>query len=52
MCKDGIRKAKANLELSLVRDVKGNNNGFYKYISRKGRLGKLWACCWMRQETW
>lgn len=41
MCRDGIRKAKANLELSLVRDVKGNNNGFYKYISSKRKVREI-----------
>jgi len=30
-----VREAKANLELNLVRDVKGNKKGFYKYINSK-----------------
>lgn len=38
VCRDGVRKAKANLEFSLVRNVKGNKNGFYKYISRKRKI--------------
>jgi len=31
----GIRKAKAHLELNLVKDVKGSRMGFYRYISRR-----------------
>ncbi|KAK4811175.1 hypothetical protein QYF61_019806 [Mycteria americana] len=34
-CRDEVRKAKAQLELNLARDVKGNKKGFYKYISSK-----------------
>ncbi|KGL78095.1 hypothetical protein N309_02912, partial [Tinamus guttatus] len=34
-CRDAMRKAKARLELELVRDVRGNRKGFYKYISSK-----------------
>lgn len=30
-----VRKAKALLELNLVRDIKGNNKGFYRYIRDK-----------------
>lgn len=41
MCRDRIRKAKANLELSLVKDVKGNNNGFYKYINSKRKVREI-----------
>ena len=32
MCRDRIRKAKAQMELNLVRDVKDNKKGFYRYI--------------------
>ncbi|KAK4824355.1 hypothetical protein QYF61_013690 [Mycteria americana] len=31
----GVRKAKADLELSLARDLKGNKRRFYKYINSK-----------------
>ncbi|KAK4806988.1 hypothetical protein QYF61_000317 [Mycteria americana] len=31
---DGVRKAKADLELNQARDVKGNKKGFYKHIRR------------------
>ena len=33
----GVRKAKAELELSLARDLKGKKKGFYKYINRKSK---------------
>ncbi|KFR01231.1 hypothetical protein N306_09969, partial [Opisthocomus hoazin] len=35
LCRDGVRKAKAQLELNLARDVKNNKKGFYRYVSRK-----------------
>jgi len=34
MCRDGIRKAKAQMDLNLARDVK-NKKGFYRYIVQK-----------------
>lgn len=34
------RKAKAHLELNLVRDVKDNKKGLFKYISRKKKTGE------------
>ena len=37
MCRDKIRKAKAQLELSLATKVKDNNKYFYKYINSKRR---------------
>lgn len=41
ICRDGIRKAEAELELKLSRDVK-NNKGFYKCVSQKrGRKENL-----------
>ena len=33
MCRDGIRKAKAQIEVNL--DVKNNKKGFYRYIRRR-----------------
>lgn len=39
MCRNGIRKAKAQLELKPVRDVKCKK-GFCNYNGRKGRLRK------------
>ena len=35
LCGDGVRKAKAQLELNLARDAKNNNEGFYRHISQK-----------------
>jgi len=35
MCREKIRKAKAQLELSLATEVKENKKLFYKYINRK-----------------
>lgn len=37
MCSEKIRKAKAQLELSLAAGVKDNKNHFYKYIRSKRR---------------
>ena len=37
MCREKIRKAKAQLELSLATKVKGNNKYFCKYIYSKRR---------------
>ena len=34
-CRDLVRKAKAQLELNVVRDVKENKKSFFKYISDK-----------------
>ncbi|KFQ42374.1 hypothetical protein N333_07813, partial [Nestor notabilis] len=33
--RDQVRKAKAQLELNLARDVKNNRKGFYRYIANK-----------------
>lgn len=38
MCGDGVRKAKAHLELNLSRDAKSNNKGFYRYVSQKRKV--------------
>ena len=35
MCRDRIRKAKVQMELNLVRDVKDNKKAFYRYIGRR-----------------
>ena len=34
ICRDGIRKAKMQMELNLARDVK-NNKTFFRYIGQK-----------------
>jgi len=33
--RDGVRKAKAQVELNLARDTKNNKKGFYRYLSQK-----------------
>lgn len=38
MCRDGIRKDMAQLELNLSRDAKNNNNSFYRYMSQKMKI--------------
>ena len=35
VCRDRIRKAKAQMELNLARDVKDNKKGFYRYTGRR-----------------
>ena len=35
LCRDGIRKAKTQLELDLERGIKKDKKGFCKYISQK-----------------
>ena len=35
VCRDRIRKAKAQMELNLERDVKDNKKGFCRYIGRR-----------------
>ncbi|KAK4806872.1 hypothetical protein QYF61_012593 [Mycteria americana] len=34
-CRDAVRKAKAQLELKLAKDVKYNKKGFFRYVSSK-----------------
>ncbi|KFR07567.1 hypothetical protein Y956_13278, partial [Nipponia nippon] len=38
LCKDGIRKAKAQLEPNLARDAKNNKKGFYRHINQKRKV--------------
>uniref|UniRef100_A0A8V5GU01 Uncharacterized protein n=1 Tax=Melopsittacus undulatus TaxID=13146 RepID=A0A8V5GU01_MELUD len=44
--RDQVRKAKAQLELNLARDVKDNRKGFYRYVVAKKQtrdnVGPLW----------
>lgn len=46
-----IRKAKAQLELKLVRDVKGKDKGIYKYTSCKRKSEVNGNHCLVGQET-
>ena len=34
-CREGIREAKARLELNLARDIKNNKKGFFGYIGQR-----------------
>ncbi|KFQ06524.1 hypothetical protein N330_02323, partial [Leptosomus discolor] len=36
--RDGVRKAKAQLELNLARDAKNNKKGFYRYVNQKRKV--------------
>jgi len=38
LCRNGVRKAKAQLELNLARDAKNNKKGFYRYFSQKRKI--------------
>lgn len=35
MCRDRVRKAMAQVELSFARDVKNNQKGFFRYTGQK-----------------
>jgi len=42
MCRGGIRKAKAQLEGSLARNVRKNSKkGFYKYIGQERKIQEI-----------
>ena len=38
MCRDGIRKAKLQLELNLAREPKNNEKVFYRTVSQKRKV--------------
>jgi len=38
LCTDGIRKAKAWMEVNLARDAKHNKKGFYRYVKQKRKV--------------
>jgi len=38
LCRDGVRKAKAQLELKLAKNAKNNKKGFYRYVNQKSRI--------------
>jgi len=40
-CRDGIRKAKEQLELNLARDVKNYKKGFYRYASQTTKTKEI-----------
>jgi len=35
LCRYGVRRPKAQLELNLARDATDNKKGFYRYVSHK-----------------
>jgi len=37
LCRDGVKKDKAQLELNLARVAK-NNKGFYRYVNQKTKV--------------
>ncbi|KAK4805788.1 hypothetical protein QYF61_000394 [Mycteria americana] len=42
VCRNGVKKAKAHLELNMARDVNGNKKGFYRYMSSKKTTRETW----------
>ncbi|KAK4827434.1 hypothetical protein QYF61_017991 [Mycteria americana] len=38
LCRDGVRKAKVQLERNLAREAKNNKKGFYRYVSQKRKV--------------
>ena len=40
MCREGVRRAKVQLELSLARHAKNNQKGFCRYVSQKRKVKK------------
>jgi len=38
LCRDEVRRAKAQLELNLARDVEHNKKGFYRYVNQKRKV--------------
>lgn len=43
--RDTTRKAKAHLNLNLVKEVKDNKKGFFNYVKSKRKTKKMWAHC-------
>lgn len=52
MCRDGIRKNKAQMYLSLERDAKNNKKGSYRYIGWKRKAKESVPPLIMRRENW
>ena len=44
-CRDAVRKAKAQLELKLARDVKNYKKGFFRYVTTSRNRRKIPASC-------
>lgn len=48
---DEVMKAKAHLDLNLVRDLKGSKTKIYtNVLAAKWKLGKTWTHCWRREH--
>lgn len=41
MCRDGVRKAEAKLELNWARNAKRTKKGFYRYVNQKRKDKKI-----------
>jgi len=50
--RDGVKKAKARLELNLERNVKGNNKGFCKCINSKRNTREYAGLLLNGQGSW
>ena len=50
ICKDRIRKAKAQMEVNLVRDVTNNKKGFYRYNGQLRKAQKVYPL--VRRDSW
>jgi len=38
LCRDGVRRAKVQMETILARDAKNNKKGFYRYVNQKRKV--------------
>jgi len=38
LCRDGVSRAKVQLELNFTRDAKNNKKGFYRYVKQKRKV--------------
>jgi len=38
LCREGVRRAKAQLELNLARDARNNTKGFYGYVNHRRKV--------------
>ena len=38
LCRDEVRKAKAQLQLNMSRGTRKNNKGFYRYLNQKRKV--------------
>lgn len=50
MFRDGIRKAKAQLELEAMSDVKDSHKTFYKYWHQR-KAKEIWVQCSVELEN-